>query len=374
MRLGRTPPPLGELQRALEVALGTDGLALTVSTSGSTGRPREVALSAAALRSAADASAERLGGHGGWLLALPVEHIAGAQVVVRSIIAGRAPATLPPGVTFTAAAFAAAAATLAAPRRYTSLVPTQLYRLVTAEPDGTDALRAFDAVLVGGAPCPPRLLEQARAAGVRVVMTYGMTETAGGCVYDGVPLAGTRVALGRVGRILLTGPTLASGYVIDDETLARGELTDSVPGDRGAAFESRSGVRWVRSSDLGELDATGRVVVLGRADDVIVTGGVKVAPEPVEAIVAALPGIRDVCVVGLADGSWGERVVAVVVVEPGVAIPALEDLRARVTERLGAAHAPRAVVALDALPTRGPGKVDRQATATAAAERLGEPG
>src|SRR5665811_208872 len=118
--------------------------------SGSTGRPREVALSAVALRSAADASAERLGGHGGWLLALPVEHIAGVQVVVRSIIAGRAPATLPPGATFTAAAFAAAAATLAAPRRYTSLVPTQLHRLVPAEPEGTDALRAFDAVLVGG--------------------------------------------------------------------------------------------------------------------------------------------------------------------------------------------------------------------------------
>jgi len=373
VRLGRTPRPLGELQRALEAALATDGLALTVSTSGSTGRPREVALSAAALRSAADASAARLGGHGGWLLALPVEHIAGVQVVIRSIIAGRAPATLPPGVTFTAAAFAAAAAKLAAPRRYTSLVPTQLHRLVTAEPEGTDALRAFDAVLVGGAPCPPRLLERARAAGLRVVMTYGMTETAGGCVYDGVPLDGTRVALDRVGRILLTGPTLASGYVIDDETLARGELADSVPGDRGAAFESRSGVRWVRSSDLGELDATGRVVVLGRADDVIVTGGVKVAPEPVEAIVAAVPGIRDVCVVGLADGSWGEQVVAVVVVEPGVAVPELEDLRARVTKLLGVAHAPRAVVALNALPTRGPGKVDRRATATAAAERLAEP-
>ena len=97
------------------------------------------------------------------------------------------------------------------------------------------------------------------------------------------------------------------------------------------------------------------------------------APAPVEAILATVPGIREVCVVGLADGSWGEQVVAVVVAEPGVAIPALEDLRARVTERLGAAHAPRAVVALDALPTRGPGKVDRQATATAAAERLGEP-
>ena len=132
-------------------------------------------------------------------------------------------------------------------------------------------------------------------------------------------------------------------------------------------------MRWVRSSDLGELGATGRVVVLGRADDVIVTGGVKVAPEPVEAIVAAVPGIRDVCVVGLADGSWGEQVVAVVVVEPGVAVPELEDLRARVTKLLGAAHAPRAVVALDALPTRGPGKVDRRATATAAAERLAEP-
>lgn len=347
-----------------------DGLALTVATSGSTGRPREVALSTEALRASAATSAQRLGGHGGWLLALPLRHIAGIQVLVRSILAGTSPAVLPRAEPFTAAAFADAAATLRATRCYTSLVPTQLHRLLTGEALGTDALRAFDAVLVGGASCPPSLLERARASGIRVVTTYGMTETAGGCVYDGVPLDGTRVEVDDSGRIRLTGPTLASGYLIDDDALARGELRDAIPGDDGTAFESRAGVRWLRGPDLGSLDRDGRLVVSGRADDVIVTGGVKVAPEPIESILAEVAGIREACVVGIADPLWGERVVAVLVPQPGAAIPGLDDLRRHVTEHLGAAHAPSEVVVLDALPTRGPGKVDRQATATVAAERL----
>ena len=370
VRLGRTPPPLGEIEGALERALSTQGLALTVLTSGSTGRPLEVALSAEALRASAATSAQRLGGPGGWLLALPLRHIAGLQVLVRSILAGTSPAVLPAAEPFTAAAFASAARTLSATRRYTSLVPTQLHRLLESGGAGADALLLFDAVLVGAAPCPPRLLERARAAGIRVVTTYGMTESAGGCVYDGLPLDGTKVEVDASGRICLAGPTLAAGYLIDEDALARGELCDAVPGEGGTFFESRHDVRWLHGPDLGAVATDGLLSVSGRADDVIVSGGVKVAPAPVEAILLGLPGIREACVVGIADTSWGQRVVAVVVVEPGAAVPALDDLRELVTERLGAAQAPRALVVLDALPIRGPGKVDRQAAGIAAAERL----
>jgi O-succinylbenzoic acid--CoA ligase len=280
---------------------------------------------------------------------------------------------LPTAEPFTAAAFASAALTLSATRCYTSLVPTQLHRLLDSGEAGADALSLFDAVLVGGAPCPPSLLERASAAGIRVVTTYGMTESAGGCVYDGLPLDGTKVEVDASGRICLTGPTLAAGYLIDDDALARGELRDAVPGEGGTFFESRHAVRWLHGPDLGAVATDGRLSVSGRADDVIVTGGVKVAPAPVESILMGLPGIREACVVGIADTSWGQRVVAVVVVEPGAGVPALDNLRELVTNRLGAAQAPRAVVVLDALPTRGPGKVDRQAAARAAAERFAEP-
>ena len=158
---------------------------------------------------------------------------------------------------------AAAARMPAGDRRYTALVPTQLVRFLDAEPD---ALRGFDAVLVGGAATDPALLARARAEGVRVVTTYGMTETAGGCVYDGAPLDGVRVRV-TDGGVELAGPVLASGYRLDPDATA-------------AAFEGG----WFRTRDAGELDAEGRLTVLGRLDDVLISGGVNVAPAAVEAV------------------------------------------------------------------------------------------
>jgi O-succinylbenzoic acid--CoA ligase len=335
---------------------GDDPGGVLVATSGSTGAPRLVALPVAALQASATATATRLGGPARWLLALPAEHVAGVQVIVRALLAGAAPVLqdLPGG--FRPDGFAAATAALGPGRRCTSLVPTQLLRLLDAGGAALDALRGYAAVLVGGAALDPGLRARAEAAGVRVVTTYGMTETAGGCVYDGVPLDGVRVRLDApeddgTGRIALGGPTLAAGY--------RGR-----PAETAAAFGTdRHGRREFRTGDLGRF-VDGRLEVVGRADDVIVTGGEKVAPAAVERVLAAQPGVRAACVVGLPDAEWGAVVAAAVVVDPAAdAAAGPERLRVAVREALGRAAVPRVLQAVDAVPLRGIGKPDRIAVA-----------
>ena len=332
------PPvlPVGPTTVPQASAEPPDGTAVVVATTGSTGEPKLVALPAAALRASATTTAARLGGPGRWLLALPAEHVAGVQVIVRALLAGSEPVVQDVRVGFRPDDFAAASRALGAGRRYTSLVPTQLGRVLDA---GGAALRGFDAVLVGGAALDPALRRQAQEAGVRVVTTYGMTETAGGCVYDGVPLDGVRVELDPDGRIRLGGATLASGYLgrPDDPAFAGG---------------------WFRTGDLGRW-RDGRLEVLGRADDVIVTGGEKVAPAAVERVLAAQPGVRAACVVGLPDPQWGQLVGAAVQADP--AEPAVRDWQAAVRAELGRAAVPRAVVVVAELPLRGIGKPDRAA-------------
>lgn len=340
------PGPAGEVPGVV-----TPGTAVVVRTSGSTGEPRDVMLSADALRASGDATARRLQGPGRWLLALPVHHVAGLQVLVRSVLAGTCPTVLADGP-FRPPAFVAATDGMPGDLpRYTSLVPTQLVRLLD-DPAGRDALRRYDAVLVGGAATPPALLDRARGSDVRVVTTYGMTETCGGCVYDGRPLDGVDVALDDLGRVLLGGPVLADGY------LGRPDLD-------AAAFVGRP--RRLRTQDLGRLDG-GTLTVLGRADDVILSGGDNVAPAPVEAVLAELPGVAESCVVGVPDAEWGQLVVAVLVLRPGAQAPALEEVRRLVGDRVGPTSAPRRVVVLPSLPSRGPGKTDRRAVARLAAD------
>lgn len=351
-----------------------DGTALVLRTSGSTGLPREVALSADALVASARATHERLGGDAQWLLTLPPTHVAGLQVVLRSVVAGTELVTADLDAPFTAHGFAAAAARMGTGRRYVSLVPTQLHRLLHTGPGSEaalDALLSFDAILLGGAAASPALLATAREAGARVVTTYGMTETCGGCVYDGVPLAGVRVRVvdGSSGHLLppdaagvveIAGPVLATGYLGDEALTAATFRTDP------------DGTRWLRTSDLGSLAPDGGLSVLGRADDVIVTGGVNVAPAAVEAVLAAtlsdVEGLGEVCVVGVPDHEWGQRVVAVAEVRPaaggedGAHVP---DLLARarhaVATTLGPPAAPRDLLVVADLPRRGPGKIDRAA-------------
>jgi len=327
------PPPAADLRAPVD-----DGVAAVVATTGSTGAPKAVLLPAAALRASADATYRRIGPPGRWLLALPAHHVAGLQVLLRSARAGVPAAAMDLRDGFRPEAFAAAVARAGA--AYTSLVPTQLGRLLDAGDTALDALRSFTAVLLGGAAADAALLDRARRAGVPVVTTYGMSETCGGCVYDGRPLDGVTVVIEADGRIRLGGATLAAGY--------RGAVSDA---DR-AAFTADG----FRTSDLGAWRPDGRLEVLGRADDVIVTGGEKVAPATVERALLAQEGVREACAVGLPDPEWGARVVAAVV---GDGLDA-EHLRAAVAPALGRA-APRAVAVLDALPVRGIGKPDRAA-------------
>lgn len=346
-----------------------DDFAVVVGTSGSTGPPKLALLGAAALAASADATAARLGGRGDWLLALPAHHIAGLQVLLRAAAWDTRVRVLPAGP-FRAEAFTAAAAALhdetpaagsSAPG-YVSLVPTQLGRLLDDAP-ATAELSRFAAVLVGGAACPPELLTRAAAAGVRVVTTYGSSETCGGCVYDGVPLDCADVVVERpdetgIGRLLLGGPMLAAGYLGD-------------PARSAAAFPTYDGRRVFRTDDLGRIST--QVTVLGRADDVIVTGALKVLPGQVEdAIRAALPG-WDVTVVGVPDPDWGHVVAAALAPadpehQPRTP-PTLEQLRDAVRPALPAYALPRALLVLPALPLLGIGKPDRAAVRAAFAAR-----
>jgi len=316
-----------------------DDADLVVVTSGSTGGARAVLLSADAVRASALAAVDRLGGPGAWVLALPLSAIAGLQVYCRSLLAGGPPVALAPHEPLAEAVSRLPATT----RRYTSFVPTQLRRFLATEPD---VLRTFDAILVGGAATDPALLTQARELGVPVITTYGMTETAGGCVYDGRPLDGVGVRVTDEG-VQLSGPILASGYRLDAAATA-------------AAFTEG----WFRTRDAGTLDDDGRLTVTGRLDDVLITGGVNVAPNAVEALLRDHPDVEDAVVFGRPDDEWGQRVVAAVVPAPGHR-PDLAELRPWVTERLGAPAAPKELHLLVQLPLLHTGKPDRRAVAEA---------
>jgi o-succinylbenzoate---CoA ligase len=318
--------------------LERDDIALVVATSGSSGAPKGVMLTAAALLRSAHATHKRLGGAGQWLLALPVDHIAGVQVLVRSLIARTDPIVMPMTGGFSAAAFVAATARLDADRRYTSLVPTQLARLLDVA--AIEALRSYDAILLGGSAALPGVVERARANGVNVVVTYGMTETCGGCVYDGVPLDDVTVDIASDGRIVIGGPTIFAGY------RGRPDLTAA------ALLNGR-----LVTQDMGRFDARGRLEVLGRVDDIVVTGGENVSVLAVEATLSEQSGVVEASVIGVPDDEWGQRIVAFVVAQSVDSSMLREAVRAR----LGRAAVPRDVIVVDSLPYTGPGKVDRRA-------------
>ena len=328
------------------------GVALVVRTSGSSGAPKSVALSAAALTASARATEQALGGAGSWVLALPGHYIAGAQVVIRALLAGGEPVVMDSGP-FTADKFARAAARLpASGRAYCSLVPTQLLRMVDAVEEGDASAEAaaarFDAVLIGGGRLAPALAARAEAAGIRFVRTYGASETAGGCVYDGVPLNGVLVREVD-GEVQLGGPMLAEGYLEDPERTARAFLLDG-------------GVRWYRTGDAGEWDGQ-RLAMQGRLDDVIITGGEKVSLGLLEQVVQQVEGLAGALVVRAPDPEWGE--VPVVVADRPVDLAALRTV---VAERLGRRAAPRRVLLVPEIPTLASGKPDRVRLALLAAE------
>jgi len=303
-----------------------DDCAVVLTTSGSSGEPKGVLLSRDALIASAVATHDRLGGPGQWLLPMKPYFVGGLQILTRSVLAGHTPVML-------GDSFSGAAASMTGPRRYTAMVPTQLARYLDTDPD---ALRSFDAIIIGGASTPAPLKARAAAAGVTAIPAYGMTETGSGCVYAGEPLDGTSIALDD-GRILIKGTTLFSGYRL------RPELTAEVLRDG-----------WFRTQDCGEF-VDGRLRVVGRVDDVVISGGVNVTLTTVQARLLEHPRVKDAVVLGVPDAEWGTRVVAFVVGEPG-----RDELRDFVAETLPRTWAPREVVALDALPMLASGKVDRQ--------------
>ena len=279
---------------------GCDDAVAVVRTSGSTGTPKATLLTVESLAASSMATALRLKGEGQWLLALPVQFVAGIQVLVRSLFAGTRPWVMDLSGGFTPEAFTAAALELTDKIRFTSLVPTQLQRLLDdPSPDTLAVLRRFNAVLLGGAPASPALLAAARDAGVRVVTTYGSAETSGGCIYDGYPLEGVSVRVDTDGRILLGGDTVAAGYI-------------EAPDEETGTFFEEDGVRWYRTSDLGSIDDDGRLTVLGRADDVIITGGVKVSAGHVQEQLEKSDAVAAAFVAGVPSAEWGQAVAAYV--------------------------------------------------------------
>jgi o-succinylbenzoate---CoA ligase len=315
----------------------TEAEPLTVRTSGSTGRAREVLLSSVAVRASAAATLRSLGGPGQWLLALPVSRVAGLQVITRSVLASIQPVPL-----HDFGRLAAATRSLTGDRRYVSCVPTQLYRWL-ADDEDRSVLSSYDAVLVGGAATAPALLRQARDAGISVITTYGMTETCGGCVYDGLPLDGAATTIGAGGEIRIAGPMLFDGYV-DDAAGTAEVLHDG----------------WFQTGDLGEIDIDGRLLVTGRVDDTVMSGGVAVSLPAVERRLEQMRGVEAACVVGRPDPEWGTRVVAYIVPGLGAQL-GLDSARDFVGEELPRTWAPRELVVVDALPMLESGKPDRQA-------------
>jgi o-succinylbenzoate---CoA ligase len=332
-----------------ELTTVPENIAWAVRTSGSTAAPRRVLLPSSAIRHAAAAGTARLGGPGQWLLTLPADHIAGLMVLARSALGGYQPAVVAPGP-FTPSEFADATSRVDGSRRYVSLVPTQLHRLLADEAVGVDALRTYHGVLVGGAALSPALRDQCADAEIALVTSYGMTETCGGCVFDGRPLDGVTVTTTADSRLVVSGPVVATGYL--GEAPFEPERT-FVTGDRGSVLDD------------------GTIRIIGRADDVIITGGINVDPLPVEQAIGRLAGVAGVVVTGLSDPEWGQVVVAVVM--PDGAPPSIEEIRTA-TAPLGRAAAPRHLVIVDAIPLRGIGKPDRAAIAGLVRTTLGSPG
>lgn len=339
---GPAVAPHADEHQSFDGELPNDEIAAVLSTSGSTGTPKQTMLSVDALAASAMGTAYALQSEGQWLLTLPVHYVAGFQVLVRSLYAGTRPWAMDLTGGFTAEGFTEAAGELTDRVRFTSLVPTQLHRLLEdPAPETIKVLQRFNAILLGGAAVSEVLRNKARMHGLRIVRTYGMSETCGGCVYDGVPLEGVEL-LNEAGRLWISGPVLAEGY------LGQPELTRE-------RFPFNSGRRWFRTDDDGSVD-DGVLTVRGRVDDVIITGGLKVSAVAVSSVIEGMPGVREALVLGIPHPEWGSQVAAAVV---GSVNP--DAVRQHAHDTLGAHAAPKIVLTLDQLPLLPNGKPDRLA-------------
>lgn len=317
----------------------TDPL-LVVRTSGSTGRAKRTVLSTSAMAASAAATAQFLGLQGQWLLALPVHYIAGISVLTRSLFAGTEPVVMDLSDGFSAEKFVAAAQQLTEANKLTSLVPTQLARLLeNPTPQTITALKSFDAILLGGARASKDLLTASRHLGLKIFQTYGSSETAGGLVYNGTALPGVQLRV-EEGRILVSGPMLASGYAQD-------------PAASAEHFVWRDDQRWYLTDDLGSIE-NGKLRIVGRIDDVINTGGVKLSASQIERLLEEF--FTQCLVVPVPDAHWGQSV-GVAYSGPTDTHDAFEAVR----RTIGSTAVPKRVLHYpQGLPLLANGKVNRR--------------
>jgi O-succinylbenzoic acid--CoA ligase len=308
-------PTLGFGEISSEFA--PNNAAVAIGTSGTTGSSKEVLLTSTALISSARASNKFIGAQSGhtWSLLLPLTHIAAVNVIVRSMELGTTPIDL---------------------RNFegeypkaelTAIVPTQLFRALNGDQRLLNHLKSAKAVLVGGAALSQSLRNQAELAGIKVVTTYGMTETCGGCVYDGTALDGVEIKI-RNGKICIKGPVLASSIAVNDD--------------------------WFETNDLGEYE-NDRLVVIGRADDVIISGGENLSLNAVEnSLGIAFPDTQ-FAAFAIEDPQWGQSLQIAV-----VGAVSEDQIAAHLEKDLGVFAKPKGVHRMTSLPLLGIGKVDRK--------------
>ena len=302
-------------------------ISLLVATSGSTGTPKEIGITSAALLASARASNKFLKATKGqtWSLLLPLTHIAGINVLVRSIELESEPIDLRNHVgTYPDADF-------------TAIVPTQLFNALNGDADLLSHLKGTKAVLVGGAALSEELRSQGISSGINIITTYGMTETCGGCIYNGEALDGVNFELTEDQRVKISGPVLAD-------------------------VENESG--WFLTQDIGEI-LDGKLKVIGRADDVIITGGENISLSAIESeLNKKFPQLL-VAAFATSDSKWGQALHVAVQTQD-------ENLKPQISQALVSAignHAkPKSVILLDKLPQIGVGKVDRTSLAKLVSE------
>jgi len=341
-----------------EFPLESNDIAIVSATSGSTGTPKGVLLSKQALEASATAFGNRFGTNNRWVVSMPAHRIAGIMVLVRSWF-HNSPFEIDPSVggarTFESAAFAAT--TMRAVREsaadgralMVSLVPTQIARLLESGSVGIEALQSYDLVLSGAAATPQPMLNRMRELGIKVSVSYGMTETCGGCVFDGRPLDGVKVSLGtkddvEPGRVTISGPVTASGYRLRPDLDAVSFISGQV-----------------QTHDVGKLDSSGLLHILGRLDDVVTVGGVNVALSAVESLIRHHPAIEDVAVIDLQDELWGSIPIAYVVTRYHITDTSnlISEIQSTIRDQISRAAVPRTVQFVASLPMLDSGKIDR---------------
>ncbi|NBR94064.1 MAG: acyl-CoA synthetase [Actinobacteria bacterium] len=323
-------PAVALTERAIDEI--PESAALLIETGGSTGEPKVVALSATAMKSSASLSNQALGAAEGdsWSLSLPLNHIAGVNQILRAIDLGSDPVEV--GANFL------------------SIVPTQLYRALEQKDSLFDQLKSAKRVLIGGAMIPKPLVERASEQGINLVASYGMTEMCGGCIYNGKALPGVAVEIRDAGRIALSGPMRAIGYLNNPVANAKAFVAE-----------------WFLTSDAGALDKNGILQVIGRVDDVIISGGEKISPNKVTKILQRYFPRYEIYVIGIPDEEWGQSLRVVMAnneSSDGSRKITLQHIRDIVGGALGKVAAPRSLLLLSEIPTKENGKVDLLALTT----------